>query len=86
MARFASASLALCTAMTACFLGGAGCGDSELDRTPEKLDGSSSQEFEAEDIEHAENASEAVQEYCGDIASEAQRIGCLSHVDESEVP
>ena len=86
MARFTLPRLALCGAMTALFLGGAGCGDSDLDRTPEKLDGSSSQEFEADDIERAESASEAVQDYCGDIESEAQRIGCLSHVDESEIP
>jgi hypothetical protein len=68
-----------------------GCDDSapkdrQLDPTPERLDGSSSREFEAEDIEQAENASEAVQDYCGGIESEAQRLGCLSHVDESEVP
>jgi hypothetical protein len=66
----------------------ASCGDdgAEVDPTPERLDGSSSQEFEADDIERAENASEAVQDYCSGAVSEAQRIGCLSHVDESDIP
>jgi len=72
-------------------LGLAGCGgnyddETQLDPTPEKLDGTSSQEFEASDIERAENASQAVQAYCAGIESEAQRIGCLSHVDESDIP
>ena len=64
-----------------------GCGtEQNLDPTPERLDGSSSQEFEAEDIERAENASEAVQDYCSGAVSEAQRIGCLSHVEEGDLP
>ena len=57
-----------------------------VDPTPERLDGSSSREFEDEDIERANNASQAVQDYCGGIESEAQRVGCLSHVDESDIP
>jgi hypothetical protein len=61
-------------------------GNGQIDPTPEKLDGSSSQEFEAEDIEQAESASQEVQEYCDGAVSEAQRIGCLSHVDESDIP
>jgi hypothetical protein len=52
----------------------------------EKLDGTPSQELEAEDIEQAENASEEVQEYCSGAVSEAQEVGCLSHVDESDIP
>ena len=63
-----------------------GGGNRQLDPTPEKLDGSPSQEFESDDIERAENASPQVQAYCDVAVSEAQRVGCLSHVDESEVP
>lgn len=64
------------------------CGDDgvEVDPTPERLDGSSSQEFEPDDIERAENASEEVREYCSGAVSEAQYVGCLSHVDESDIP
>ena len=71
------------------FLCVAGCGSGgsqSLDSTPEKKDGSSSYEFEPEDIDRAENASDAVKEYCDGAVSEAQRIGCMSHVDESDIP
>jgi hypothetical protein len=73
----------------------AACGETEsgsgpegqgLDPTPEKLDGSSSNEFEPNDIERAESASPEVREYCEGAVSEAQELGCLSHVDESDVP
>jgi hypothetical protein len=76
-------------------LGIAACGETErgsysggeqIDSTPEKLDGSSSYEFESEDIERAESASPAVQDYCAGAVSEAQEAGCLSHVDESDIP
>jgi hypothetical protein len=67
--------------LTAC-----GGGDSGIDPTPEKLNGQPSQEFEQEDIERAESASPAVRDYCSGAVSEAQRIGCLSHVDESDIP
>ncbi len=82
-------------ALIALVLGLAACGEMEsgssrdgagLDPTPEKLDGSSSYEFEQDDIEQAESASPAVQEYCEGAVSEAQELGCLSHVEESEVP
>jgi len=63
-----------------------GCAERDVDHTPERLDGSSSQEFEADDIERAENASDEVAEYCSGAASEAQEVGCLSHVDESDIP
>jgi hypothetical protein len=63
------------------------CGDGGgVDPTPEKLGGSESQEFEPEDIERANNASDAVKEYCSGAVSEAQEVGCLSHVDESDIP
>ncbi len=58
----------------------------EVDPTPEKLHGTPSMEFEADDIERARTASDAVAEYCAGAVSEAQRVGCLSHVDESDIP
>lgn len=63
-----------------------GAGGGEIDRTPERLDGGSSQEFEPDDIARAEATSEEIQAYCDGAVSEAQRVGCLSHVDESEIP
>jgi hypothetical protein len=65
---------------------GSGEGASELDPTPEKIDGTPSLQFEQEDLEAAEGASDAVKEYCADAASEAQRLGCESHVTEDEIP
>ena len=62
-----------------------GCGDS-VDPTPEKLDGTPSYEFEQEDIDAAEGASDAVKDYCSDAVSEAQRVGCESHVTDDELP
>lgn len=69
-------------------LGLIGCSQQnrEVDPTPERLDGTPSTEFEADDIERAENASDAVAEYCAGAVSEAQEVGCLSHVDESDIP
>jgi hypothetical protein len=67
----------------------AGCGSSggtSSDPTPEKQDGSPSHEFEREDIDRAENASDKVKEYCAGAVSEAQRVGCESHVTEDEIP
>ena len=61
-------------------------GQAGVDPTPEKLDGSESVEFENEDIDQANSASQAVQDYCSGAASEAQEVGCLSHVDESDIP
>lgn len=63
----------------------AGCGGGE-DSTPEKLDGMPSYEFEQEDIDAAEEASNAVKDYCLDAVSEAQRVGCESHVPDDELP
>jgi hypothetical protein len=65
---------------------GSGSGGSELDATPEKIDGSPSYEFEQEDLDAAEGASDAVKEYCADAVSEAQRLGCESHVTEDDIP
>jgi hypothetical protein len=66
--------------------GSGGGGGSEMDATPEKIDGSPSYEFEQEDLDAAEGASDAVKEYCADAVSEAQRLGCESHVTEDEIP
>jgi hypothetical protein len=57
-----------------------------LDSTPEKLDGTESNEFEQEDLDAAASASEAVKEYCADAVSEAQRLGCESHVTDEDLP
>jgi hypothetical protein len=62
-----------------------GCGES-VDPTPEKLDGSPSHEFEQDDLDRAAGASDAVKEYCSGAVSEAQRIGCESHVTEDDIP
>lgn len=65
---------------------GAGARRPAINPTPEKLDGSRSYEFEPDDIERAQEAPESVQEYCAGAVSEAQEVGCLSHVEEDEVP
>lgn len=57
-----------------------------IDPTPEKMDGTPSREFEADDIEAAENASEKVQDYCSGAVSEAQRVGCEAHIEDEDVP
>jgi hypothetical protein len=67
----------------------AGCGSdagSSLDATPEKLDGTESHEFEQDDLDAAAEASDAVKEYCADAVSEAQRLGCESHVTDEDLP
>ena len=68
----------------------AGCGSedggSAIDPTPTKQNGEPSYEFEQEDIERAEQAPQSVREYCAGAVSEAQEVGCLSHVEPSEVP
>lgn len=73
---------------TALVLSLAGCGDTsdDVDATPTKLDGSPSYEFEQEDIDAAEDASDAVKDYCSDAVSEAQRLGCESHVTDDDLP
>lgn len=67
-------------------LGLAGCAEQSVDPTPERQDGSQSQEFEQDDIDAANDASPAVQDYCADAVSEAQRVGCEAHVTEDEIP
>ena len=63
-----------------------GCGGGAIDPTPERSDGTESREFERDDIERAEEASDAVKEYCSGAKSEAQYVGCLSHVTEDDIP
>jgi hypothetical protein len=78
----------LLVSITACgeIEGESASSGSSIDSTPEKMDGSSSYEFEAEDIERAESASPEVQEYCAGASSEAQEVGCLSHVEANDIP
>ncbi len=64
----------------------AGEEDGHINSTPVKENGERSYEFEPDDIERAEEAPPAVREYCEGAVSEAQEVGCLSHVEESEVP
>ena len=66
----------------------AGCGAEDgggLDSHLQKLDGTESHEFEQEDIDAATGASDAVKDYSADSVSEAQRLGCESHVTEDEI-
>ena len=64
----------------------AGCSDGGVDPTPENKNGVPSHAFEQGDIDRANNASEAVKAYCAGAVSEAQYVGCLSHVNESDIP
>src|SRR4051794_1994430 len=67
----------------------AGCGSdaaSTVDSTPEKLDGAESHQFEQDDLDAAAEASDAVKEYCAGAVSEAQRLGCESHVTDQDLP
>jgi hypothetical protein len=57
-----------------------------INPAPIKENGEPSYEFEPEDIERAEDAPAEVREYCAGAVSEAQEVGCLSHVEADEVP
>jgi hypothetical protein len=64
-----------------------GCGGAgSLDPTSEKIDGTSSYEFEQDDLARAADASNAVKAYCAGAVSEAQRLGCESHVTDADLP
>lgn len=84
--RLRAPVVAILVALAVAGCGSGGGGGSGLDATPEKIDGSPSYEFEQEDLDAAEGASDAVKEYCADAVSEAQRLGCESHVTEDEIP
>jgi hypothetical protein len=80
-------STRLALALVVATLAGCGSGgESSLDSTPEKLDGTESYEFERDDLDAAAGASDAVKEYCADAVSEAQRLGCESHVTDEDLP
>jgi len=64
----------LAGALGACGTTSTSDGGDQINPTPVKENGERSYKFEPEDIERAEGA------------SEAQEVGSLSHVDESEVP
>jgi hypothetical protein len=57
-----------------------------INSTPIKQNGEASHEFEPDDIERAEHAPPSVRAYCAGAVSEAQEVGCLSHVGAGEVP
>lgn len=91
----AAVCLLACLVLLGCEGQGYGPGESEeeqaierdnIDASPTKQDGSSSYEFEEKDIVDAEGASQEIQDYCAGAVSEAQEVGCLSHVDESDIP
>jgi hypothetical protein len=63
----------------------AACDQGPIDPTPEKLDGTPSQEFEPEDVRAARTAPCVVVLYCQGVESEAQYVGCLSHVTVADV-
>jgi hypothetical protein len=75
--------LSIASVAAAFLLGGCGSG---VDPTPERQDGTSSLEFEQDDIDRANHASDAVREYCAGAVSEAQRVGCESHVTDEDLP
>lgn len=66
--------------------GGGESVDGGVNPTPQKLDGTPSYEFEQDDLDAAEGASDAVKDYCSGAVSEAQRIGCEAHVTEDQIP
>jgi hypothetical protein len=77
----------LAVAVTAFALSGCGGdGASGRDSTPTKLDGTESHEFEQDDLDRGAEASDAVKDYCSDAVSEAQRLGCESHVTDADIP
>lgn len=43
-------------------------------------------DFEKDDIDRANEASDKGREYCAGAVSEAQRVGCESQVTEDEIP
>lgn len=64
---------------------GMACGERPLSPGPLKNDGTRSTEFTEAHARRAAAADELVQLYCGGIESDAQRLGCLSHVSVAEV-
>lgn len=80
--RASLSTLVICATLAPAWV--TGCGSS-LDPEPEKLDGSESREFEQKDLDAAEGAGRLVEIYCDGGVSEAQVLGCLSHVTEQDV-
>lgn len=64
---------------------GAWVNTASVDPTPEDMNGVPSNEFEPDDIQKANDASLLVRLYCDGGVSEAQRVGCMSHVEVWEV-
>jgi hypothetical protein len=64
---------------------GAWANTTSVDPTPENMDGVPSDQFESDDIQRANNAPLLIDLYCDGAISEAQRVGCMSHVQVWEV-
>jgi hypothetical protein len=79
----ATTLLALVVALA---VSGCGADQTPVKNGPAKLDGTRSTEFEQDDLDRADDASDAVKDYCSGAVSEAQRVGCESHVSEDELP
>ena len=60
-------------------------GSGYIDPTPENMDGVPSKEFESDDIARANAASLLIRLYCDGAISEAQEVGCLSHVSIRDI-
>lgn len=79
-ARVAAIAVALIVSLS--LVGCSSSGEPSLN----KKDGTQSQEFEQEDLDRADAASDAVKDYCAGAVSDAQRVGCESHVTEDDLP
>lgn len=81
----------LSVALLVGLLGATGCSSDSPDSDgarpgPLKVDGSRSDQFEADDFEAADDASDAVKYYCSGAVSEAQRLGCEANVTDGDIP
>jgi hypothetical protein len=72
--------------VSACSPGLNTSGDPASRAAPLKKDGSRSYEFEQDDYDTADQVSPEVKDYCADAVSEAQRLGCESHVQPEDIP
>lgn len=64
---------------------GAWVNTTSVDPTPEDMNGVPSDQFEPDDIQRANDAPLLIDLYCDGVESEAQYVGCLSHVDVWDV-
>lgn len=80
--RAVVAAMAVALIVSLSLVGCSSSGEPSLTRK----DGTQSQEFEQDDLDRADEASDAVKDYCAGAVSEAQRVGCESHVTEDDLP